>query len=175
MNSLPISPIGSISCVKEIVDAEYQKVLALSPGNLAPAFNLTDITGNPVSLSDFAGKVVYLDFWASWCGPCMREVPFAKELKDRMEGYDDLVYLYISVDTDEQAWRKTVDEKEISGVHVNVPGFSHENSWAYNLKGFSDLFSDRRDGKILTTVRPTKQPNIDRSSRLPLLMRPFNH
>lgn len=148
--------------VKEIVDAEYQKVLALSPGNLAPAFNLTDITGNPVSLSDFAGKVVYLDFWASWCGPCMREVPFAKELKDRMEGYDDLVYLYISVDTDEQAWRKTVDEKEISGVHVNVPGFSHEIPEAYNLKGVPTFFLIGRDGKIFDNRPPRpSNPNID--------------
>ncbi|MEE4176561.1 MAG: TlpA disulfide reductase family protein [Bacteroides sp.] len=148
--------------IKEVVDAEYQKVLALSPGKPAPAFNLTDIDGNPVSLSDFAGQVVYLDFWASWCGPCMREVPFAKELKERMEGYDDLVYLYISVDTDEQAWRNTVAEKEISGVHINVPGFSHDVPDAYNLKGVPTFYLIGRDGNIFDNRPPRpSNPKID--------------
>lgn len=148
--------------IREIVDAEYQKTLALAPGNPAPAFTLTDVEGNLVSLSDFAGKVVYLDFWASWCGPCMREVPFAKELKKRMEGYDDLVYLYISVDTDAEAWRKTLAEKEISGVHINVPGFSHEVPAAYNLKGVPTFYLIGRDGKIFDNRPPRpSNPEID--------------
>ena len=148
--------------VKEVVEAEYQKVLALSPSQPAPAFTLTDIEGNQVSLSDFVGKVVYLDFWASWCGPCMREVPFAKELKQRMDGEEDLIYLYISVDTDEQAWRNTVAEKEISGIHVNVPGFDHQVPASYNLKGVPTFYLIGRDGKIFDNRPPRpSNPKID--------------
>ena len=137
-----------------LVEEEYLAVLTLSPGQPAPAFTLTDIDGNEVSLSDFAGKVVYLDFWASWCGPCMREVPFAKELKKRMQGYDDLVFLYISVDTDEMAWRNKVAEMEIQGVHVNVPGFGHQVPESYNLKGVPTFYLIGRDGKIFDNRPP---------------------
>lgn len=142
----------------QIVEQEYLTILALSPGKPAPDFTLTDISGAEVSLSDFAGKVVYLDFWASWCGPCMREVPFAKELKKRMAGQDDLVFLYISVDTDEAAWRNTVAEKQIEGVHLNVPGFDHQVPVSYNLKGVPTFYLIGRDGKIFNN-RPPRPSN----------------
>jgi len=146
----------------KLVEEEYQTVLALSPGQLAPAFTLADISGNEVSLSDFSGKVVYLDFWASWCGPCMREVPFAKELKKRMEGQDDLVFLYVSVDTDETAWRNKVAEMEIQGVHLNVPGFNHEVPANYNLKGVPTFYLIGRDGKIFDNRPPRpSNPKVD--------------
>lgn len=145
-----------------IVENEYQMVLALSPGKPAPDFTLTDISGNQVSLKDFAGKVVYLDFWASWCGPCMREVPFAKELKKRMAEYPDLVFLYISVDTDEAAWRSTVANMQIEGVHLNVPGFSHLVPTQYNLKGVPTFYLIGRDGKIFDNRPPRpSNPTID--------------
>ena len=147
---------------KQIVTSEYEAVLALSPGKEAPGFTLTDIDGQEVSLSDFEGKVVYLDFWASWCGPCMREVPHAKELKKRMQGRDDLVFLYISVDTDEEAWRRTVERQEIQGVHLNVSGFSHEVPAAYNLKGVPTFYLIGRDGKIFENRPPRpSNPRVD--------------
>jgi len=147
---------------RELIDAEYQTIMALSHGQPAPAITLTDINGNEVSLSDFAGKVVYLDFWASWCGPCMREVPFAKELKKRMKGEDDLVFFYVSVDTDETAWRNKVAEMEIQGVHVNVSGFGHDVPVNYNLKGVPTFYLIGRDGKIFDNRPPRpSNPKVD--------------
>ncbi|MFP4064622.1 MAG: redoxin family protein [Bacteroidales bacterium] len=145
---------------KELVDAEYQQALDLSPGKPAPEFTLTDINGEEVSLSDFSGQVVYLDFWASWCGPCMREVPYARELKTRMEGHDDLVFLYISVDTDEEAWRSKVAEENIKGVHLNVSGFSHEVPASYNLRGVPTFYLIGRDGHIIDN-RPPRPSHED--------------
>ncbi len=134
--------------LNEILTTSYQNALRVKPGNEAPEFTLTDINGEEVSLSDFRNKVVYLDFWASWCGPCMREVPYAKELKKRLEGEDDLVFLYVSVDTDEQAWRRTVEEREIQGVHLRVEGMSHEVAQAYNVRGVPSFFIIDRNGII---------------------------
>jgi thiol-disulfide isomerase/thioredoxin len=132
----------------EVLTTAYNNALRVKPGNAAPEFTLTDINGEEVSLSDFRDKVVYLDFWASWCGPCMREVPYAKELKKRFEGENDLVFLYVSVDEDEQAWRRTVEEREIQGVHVRVHGMSHEIAQAYNVRGVPSFFIIDRNGII---------------------------
>lgn len=137
-----------------IVSAEYQIQKALSPGMPAPGFTLTDINGDEVSLDDFLGKVVYLDFWASWCGPCIQQIPHAKELKKRMADQKDLVFLYVSVDTDEDAWRKMVADREIQGVHVNVPGFGHDVPASYNLRGVPTFYLIGRDGNIFDNRPP---------------------
>lgn len=136
---------------KEYTDAlqvTYEDALKVAPGNPAPEFTLVDIDGNEVTLASLNGKVVYLDFWASWCAPCMREVPYAKELKKEFDGEDDLVFLYISVDEDEQAWRKTVAEKEIKGVHLNIKGMRHDIAQQYNVKGVPSFFIIDREGII---------------------------
>lgn len=147
---------------KKLVEEEYLKIMALAPGQKAPDFSLTDLNGDVVSLGDFAGKVVYLDFWASWCGPCMAEVPHFAELKKRMADQDDLVYLYISVDTDQEAWRNTVAKHDIKGVHLNVPGFGHEVTNQYNLKGVPTFYLIGRDGNIIDNRPPRpSNPRID--------------
>ena len=129
------------------------------PGNPAPDFELTDINGETVSLSDFQGKVVYLDFWASWCGPCIREVPYAKELKKRFKDEENLVFLYISIDEDKEAWRNTVRNREIEGVHLNVRGRYHEVPSSYNVSSIPTYYIIDRDGVIFKNN--AKRPSFE--------------
>ncbi len=131
-----------------ILASAYELAKSLLPGNAAPGFELTDINGNKVSLEDFRGKIVYLDFWATWCGPCMREVPYAKELKKRFKDEKDLVFLYISVDDDQEAWRKGVEKNEIEGIHLNVEGRNHEVVRKYNVRSIPSYFIIDRNGLI---------------------------
>ena len=148
--------------IAQIVRNEYEVQKALSPGMPAPGFTLADINGSEVALDDFLGKVVYLDFWASWCGPCLQQIPHAKELKKRMADQEDLVFLYVSVDNDEEAWRNMVANREIEGVHVNIPGFSHEVPQSYNLRGVPTFYVIGRDGNIFDNRPPRpSQENID--------------
>jgi peroxiredoxin len=81
----------------------------MAPGQPAPVFNLPDINGKMVSLTDFAGKYVFIDYWATWCGPCKAEIPAYKQL---IEDYKDknIVFISISVDKDKAAWEKMVKE-----------------------------------------------------------------
>ncbi len=160
--------------LNEMLQTAYESAKRIAPGNEAPAFNLTDINGNRVSLEDFRGKVVYLDFWASWCGPCMREVPYAKELKKRFVGVDDLVFLYISVDEDEIAWRRTVEMQEIKGVHLNVKGMGSETAQLYNVKGVPSFFIIDRNGLINNNNpgRPSSGEVIDKQLKAALGMLP---
>ena len=71
-------------------------------GAPAPDFVLGSIDGTNVRLSDFRGKVVFLNFWASWCPPCRAEMPSIENLKKRMEGYD-FVILAVSIDDVERS------------------------------------------------------------------------
>jgi thiol-disulfide isomerase/thioredoxin len=143
---------------KSLVRKEFETILSLAKGNMAPDFTLTDIDGKVVSLSDFRGQVVYLDFWASWCGPCMREFPHAKELKEKLRHQKDLVFLYVSIDTDEHAWRTTVAAHEIQGVHVNVSGTKLGAPLLYNVKGVPTFYIIGRNGRIYDN-RPPRPSN----------------
>jgi len=86
----------------------------------APNFTLDDITGKKVSLSDFKGKVVYIDFWATWCGPCLAEIPHSKKLKDKFVGNDSIVFMYVSVDNEDyiEEWKALVKKKGLTGVQL---------------------------------------------------------
>lgn len=134
--------------LKQTIETKYNLISSLLPGNPAPLFSLKTKDGKLVNLSDFQGKVVYLDFWASWCGPCMREVPYAKKLQDTF-ATKEVVFLYVSVDEDEKAWQKTVETKKMKGVHLNAKGFGHEVPKRYGVNGIPTYFLIGRDGKII--------------------------
>jgi thiol-disulfide isomerase/thioredoxin len=91
--------------LKEITDGW----VTMAAGQPAPVFNLPDIDGKMVSLTDFAGKYVYIDYWATWCGPCKAEVPAYKQLIGDYAG-KNIVFISISVDKDKAAWEKMVKE-----------------------------------------------------------------
>ena len=140
----------------------WDAIQALMPGKPAPDFMLTDINGQQVSLSDFKGKVVYLKFWASWCGPCMRQVPPATELKKRLADQNDLVFLYVSIDTDHNAWRTTVEHHGISGTHMVTPGRERGAPALYQVKWIPTFYIIGRDGNIFDNRPPQpSDPNVD--------------
>lgn len=76
-------------------------------------FNTRDINGHDVSLSKFRGRYLFIDFWASWCAPCVAEIPNIKKLYEQyhVKGFD---VLSISIDKDSVAWRKAVTKERIS-------------------------------------------------------------
>ncbi len=89
----------------------------LSKGSSAKAFKLKDLEGKEVSLKDFLGKTVYLDFWASWCGPCIYDMKFMEPVKAKFQ--DEVVFIQISLDN-EVEWREAVKMYDVKGINLRV-------------------------------------------------------
>ena len=93
--------------------------------NIPPnTFSYTNLKGEKVILEDFKGKVVYVDFWASWCGPCRAEFPFSKQLHERLtdKQKEKIVFLYISIDDKEPTWKNALNALQLIGEQGWNPG-----------------------------------------------------
>ena len=136
----------------EAVQAALYKALKLQPGQPAPEFTLYDLDGQPVSLSQFKGQVVLLDFWASWCGPCIGDLPDLRRIK-RKAADQPLVFLNLSLDTDEAAWREAIDKHEIEGVHVRAEGWGADVAKSYQVNSLPSYYLVDSQGLIVERLR----------------------
>jgi len=90
----------------------------------ANAFTFVNLKGEKATLDDFKGKVVYLDVWASWCGPCRAEFPFSKQLHERLtdKQKEKVVFLYLSIDEKEMTWKNALTALQLIGEQGWSPG-----------------------------------------------------
>jgi thiol-disulfide isomerase/thioredoxin len=124
----------------------------------APAWKLKDVEGNPVTSDQFKGKVVVLDFWATWCPPCKAEIPGYIELQKKYAA-EGLVFVGVSVDEDgPEVVKKFIKEH---GINYPVVMFSEGVVNAYGpIEGYPTTFIIDRDGKIRDKklgARPTAE------------------
>ncbi|MDE2735843.1 MAG: TlpA disulfide reductase family protein [Gemmatimonadota bacterium] len=136
----------------EVVQAALHKALKLQPGQPAPEFTLYDLDGQPVSLSQFKGQVVLLDFWASWCVPCIGDLPDLRRIKKKAAD-KPLVFLNLSLDTDEAAWREAIDKHEIEGVHVRADGWGADVAKSYQVNSLPSYYLVDSQGLIVERLR----------------------
>lgn len=102
--------------VTKLKDYAHRQKLT-EAGTVAPDFTLTDAKGGKVSLADYRGKYLLVDFWASWCGPCRASFPAVKELYAKYNG-EKFDILGLSLDKKEPAWRKAMEEEKCPWTQV---------------------------------------------------------
>jgi thiol-disulfide isomerase/thioredoxin len=117
-------------------------------GSKPPALELTDLEGKRFRLADYDGKVLLLDFWATWCVPCRRATPFLRELQ-RKYGERGFALLSISVDTDEAALREVIQADRMDWRHVHDgKGWDTEAALRYGVESVPHMLLLGRDGKV---------------------------
>lgn len=126
------------------------------------AATLFDLEGNPVDFAQFRGKFVYIDLWASWCVPCIKEIPHLKEVEAKMQD-SDIVFVSISIDKDEAAWKRKVADLGLSG-HLYIDR-GNKLAESLNVRGIPFFLIYDREGKLYkySAYRPSD------SRLLPLL------
>lgn len=165
----PISaPIAEKTKEKDKKDKTADNSSEDAAGNIT----FTNLEGKEMRLKDLRGKVVYVDFWASWCGPCRKQMPFSKDLHERLSAKQKkkVVFLYISIDDNEQAWKDALQKLELSnGSHGWSPG-----GWNSKIAQFFQISSIPRymlidsQGNIVdpNAKRPSDESILDEILKL---------
>lgn len=128
---------------------QLEASLRLNPGNEAPAFTLPDTNGKNVSLADYKGRVVLLDFWASWCPDCRRANPFMVELYRNYHS-KGLEVIGISLDKDRDRWISAIHTDTLEWVHVSsLKGWNCPVAVEYNIHWIPTAVLIDREGRIV--------------------------
>ncbi len=132
----------------EKVSGAYQKAMRYAVGATAPKFSVKNIKNEEVKLSDYRGKVVFLNFWASWCRPCINKMYQLKSIQEALE-QQNIVFLNISLDQNRSSWINSVQTNGFKGVHVIAEGaLDSDVSTAYEVKALPQYFIIDKHGNF---------------------------
>ena len=154
------------------IEKEIEARGKTQPGAMAPDFSATDVNGKPFKLSDLKGKVVILDFWASWCVPCRKSNPHVRALYEMYHAKGlDVVYV-ASDDGAEEKWRKAIETDQLvgEGYHHVLRGYDMKLRGQDNPNDISDKYAIHyiptkflidREGKIVCRIDEGQDELLD--------------
>lgn len=148
---------------KDYPQSKYQKGLdyilkdysALRSGMPMTDLEMRDVNGKAFKLSDLKGNLIYVDVWATWCGPCVEELEYSAKLSKRYSNSPDLKLVYVSVDDDTKAWKKFLSKNlQIKGLHgIQNSEFLADSNMVtrlYKISGIPRYILIGKDGNIVT-------------------------
>lgn len=146
-----IGKINGADQKKSLIEAR-EKYSKVSKNAVAPEFSIPDATGKLVKLSDFKGKVVAIDVWATWCIPCMHSLPYFLQFRDQYKDNKDIVFISISTDNEaaKNKWLAFLKSKNMNGIDLHA-GDKSASSFekAYNITGIPRYILIDKEGKII--------------------------
>ncbi|WP_341214736.1 TlpA disulfide reductase family protein [uncultured Wocania sp.] len=142
---------------KAVITESYNRLKKVAAGQPSPKFvDYENHAGGTTSLDDLKGKYVYIDVWATWCGPCIGQIPYVKELEKKYHGKNiEFVSISIDAEKDHEKWRKMVEEKELTGIQLLA-----DKEWnsdfvrGYSIRGIPHFIVIDPDGNIVRSSAP---------------------
>ena len=129
-------------------EAKFERWDLSRPGRMSPGFNAVDLDGKVWRLTDFRGKYVYIDMWATWCAPCRQEMPYLKQLEAQFKDAQ-IVFLGLSVDSDKSKWEKMASSGDLTGTQLYL-GTQSSFQEAYRIEGIPRFILLDKDGVIIS-------------------------
>jgi len=142
---------------KNEITESYNKLKTVAKGQPSPKFiDYENYAGGTMSLDDLKGKYVYVDVWATWCGPCKAEIPYLKEVEKK---YHDKNIEFVSISVDRpkayDAWRKMVTDEALGGIQLYADNaFQSDFVQSYLIKGIPRFILIDPNGNIVSSNAP---------------------
>ena len=143
-----LSPEVQASYAGQLLLKRIESLRRLSEGHTAPDIELPAPDGTLVRLSSLCGKYVLVDFWASWCGPCLEEAPNVKAIYEDYKDKGFEVY-GVSLDTNKEAWEKAIEQHGLNWIHVSSLKGNDAVTREYNVTSIPCTYLLDKDGRII--------------------------
>lgn len=138
------------------ITERYELLKDLMPGNQSPSFDYENFNGGTTSLNDLRGKYVYIDVWATWCGPCLREIPSLQKVEQDYQNENiQIVSISIDEEKDYDKWKQMVVERSLGGLQLMA-----DNNWSsqfvqdYGILGIPRFILIDPEGNIVSADAP---------------------
>ena len=144
-----------IEYLEKNYEIKYASAVKYKKGNPSPKFNdLENYKGGTTSLDDLKGKYVYIDVWATWCGPCKREIPFLKDVEKEFE-HKNIAFVSISTDRPNKydAWKQMIEDRQMGGIQL-YSGEDQSFSVEYQINSIPRFILIDPDGNIVDANAP---------------------
>jgi thiol-disulfide isomerase/thioredoxin len=119
----------------------------MARARMAPPFAVTTLDGQRISLDDLKGKVVLIDFWATWCGPCREALPHLREIARKFQG-QPLVILSVSLDSEENQWKEFVAKNGMTWMNCRDGKFDGPIAKMFDVRAIPHTFTIDADGVL---------------------------
>ena len=138
------------------IKEKYDRIKNLKKGSPSPSFNYPDTSGKNISLESLKGKLVYVDVWATWCGPCKAQIPFLKQLEEKYRE-EDIAFVSLSIDQlkNISKWKDMIVDKELEGIQIIA-----DKAWRskfvtdYVIEGIPRFILIDKDGNLMDPMAP---------------------
>ncbi|MEL6628282.1 MAG: TlpA disulfide reductase family protein [Bacteroidota bacterium] len=144
--------MAKLDRTREAITDHFNVISKLKPGSPSPVFDFENYAGGRTKLSDLRGKYVYIDVWATWCGPCILEIPHLKEIE---ETFHDANIEFVSISLDEprfrNTWERMIEEKQLGGIQLlSNDGRNNDFVRDYSILAIPKFILLDEQGNIIT-------------------------